>query len=83
MFEGYHLRQEILHPTSETIVSDFGLKSHAFQSTTQKLLILWKRIITHSNFAVIYEGWEKYLRIVYGSKVAGDELFIRNTYLGT
>jgi len=79
----YFLRQEILHPNSETIVSDFGLKSHAFQSTTQKLLRLWKRIKTHSNFAVVYESWEKYLRIVYGSKVAGDELFIRHTYLAT
>ena len=79
----YFLRQEILHPTSERIVSDFGLKSHAFQSTKQTLLSLWKKIETKSNFAVIYESWDKYLKIVYGSKVAGDELFMRHTYLAT
>jgi hypothetical protein len=33
----YFLRKEILHPTSETIVRDFGVKSHAFQSTTRTL----------------------------------------------
>ena len=32
---------------------------------------------------MIYDSWEKYLRIVYGSEVAGDELFVRHTYLAT
>jgi hypothetical protein len=36
-----------------------------------------------SGFQVIYDSWEKYLRIVYGSDVAGDELFVRHTYLAT
>jgi hypothetical protein len=79
----YFLRKEILHPTSETIVSDFGIKSHAFQTTTKALLTLWQTIKTYSSFAVIYDSWEKYLRIVYGSEVAGDELFVRHTYLAT
>lgn len=79
----YFLRKEILHPTSEKIVSDFGVKSHAFQTITNTLLATWKEIRTQSTFSVIYESWEKYLRIVYGSEVAGDELFIRHTYLAT
>ncbi len=79
----YFLRKEILHPTSETIVRDFGVKSHAFQTTTNALLGLWTDIKTGSAFTVIYDGWEKYLRIVYGSEVAGDELFVRHTYLAT
>lgn len=79
----YFLRREILHPTSETIVRDFGLKSHAFQTTTNALLALWQEIKAQSAFAVIYANWEKYLRIVYGSEVAGDELFVRHTYLAT
>ena len=37
----YFLRQEVLHPTSETIVHDFGLKSHAFQTSTKTLLTVW------------------------------------------
>lgn len=79
----YFLRKEILHPTSETIVRDFGLKSHAFQTTTNALLTLWKDIKGQSAFTVIYDSWEKYLRIVYGSEVTGDHLFIRHTYLAT
>ncbi len=62
---------------------DFGVKSHALQTTTNALLALWQGIKAQSDFAVIYDSWEKYLRIVYGSKVAGDELFIRHTYLAT
>ncbi len=79
----YFLRKEILHPTSETIVRDFGAKSHAFQTTTHALLTLWQEIKAKAEFTVIYESWEKYLRIVYGSEVAGDELFVRHTYLAT
>ncbi len=79
----YFLRKEILPPTSETIVRDFGVKSHAFQTTTHTLLALWRELRTQDAFAVIYEKWGKYLRIVYGSAIAGDELFIRHTYLAT
>ena len=48
-----------------------------------ELLALWRRICKKSEFAVVYDQWEKYLLIVYGSKVAADELFVRHTYLAT
>lgn len=67
----YFMRQQKLPPTTESIVKDFGLKSHAFQTTSHSLLSLWNEIKNHSNFAVIYDSWDKYLRIVYGSKVVG------------
>ena len=79
----YLCRKELLHPTSETIVRDFGAQSHAFATATHALLQLWQERKGESTFAVIFENWEKYLRIVYGSEVAGDELFIRHTYLAT
>ena len=79
----YFLRKEVLLPTSETIVRDFGAKSHAFQTTTNALLRLWQEIKPQSAFSVIYQSWEKYLRIVYGSAVGEDELFISHTYLAT
>lgn len=79
----YLCRKELLHPTSETIVRDFGAQSHAFATATHALLQLWGERKGESTFAVIFENWEKYLRIVYGSAVAGDELFIRHTYLAT
>jgi len=77
----YFCRKEILHPTSEGIVRDFGGKSHAFQTVTKSLLSLWQEIKEKSEFQVFYSSWEKYLRIVYGSDVAADELFICHTYL--
>ncbi|MEM4721915.1 MAG: N-6 DNA methylase, partial [Candidatus Methanomethylicaceae archaeon] len=79
----YLLRREIYHPTSELIEKDFGLHSHAFQIANAALLTLWGELKEKSVFAVVFDAWDKYLRIVYGSKVAGDELFVRHTYLAT
>ena len=79
----YFLRKEILAPTGETMVRDFGPRSHAFQTTAHAMLGLWQEVKTQSAFAVIYDSWEKYLRIVYGSDVAADALFVRHTYLAT
>lgn len=79
----YFLRRELYHPTSERMEKDFGANSHALQTATAALLPLWRQIKEQNPFAVIFAEWERYLRIVYGSKVAGDELFIRHTYLAT
>jgi len=79
----YFLRREILSPKTENIVKDFGLRSHAFQVASQTLLSLWNRLKGKPEFSVVYESWEKYLLIVYGSSVADEELFIRHTYLAT
>src|SRR6266446_6919725 len=79
----YLCRNEVLHPTSESIVRDFGAQSHAFTTATHALLRLWSEHKNESDFAVVYDSWEKYLRIVYGSEVGADELFIRHTYLAT
>ena len=79
----YFLRKETYSPTSARMVGDFGPRSHAFQTVTAALLSLWQGLKEQNPFAVIFSEWEKYLRIVYGSKVSGDELFIRHTYLAT
>ncbi|MDP2982180.1 MAG: hypothetical protein Q8O92_02475, partial [Candidatus Latescibacter sp.] len=75
----YFLRKEILHPTGESIVKDFGLKSHAFQAASHDLLSLWNTVKSESSFGVVYESWGSYLRIVYGSDIGEDALFIRHT----
>jgi hypothetical protein len=77
----YFLRKELLSPTTENIIKDFGIDSHAFQIISSELSSLWKRVKEDSEFKVAYENWEKYLRVVYGTSVAEDELFIRHTYL--
>ncbi len=79
----YLLRKEVLSPTSEHIVKDFGPRSHAFQVAEAALLREWGNVKERPEYAVRYETWEKYLRIVYGSSLADDALFIRHTYLAT
>ena len=39
------LRQEILTPTGERVVADFGARSHAFQHARSQLLNLWHRVL--------------------------------------
>lgn len=77
----YFRRQEPLLPQTENIVKDFGINSHAFQIISAELSSLWKNIKDFSEFEVVYENWEKYLRIVYGSSTIEEELFIKHTYL--
>lgn len=79
----YLLRQEKLHPTTQNVVKDFGPSSHAFCAVASRLLERWNALRMHSDYAIVYEVWEKYLRIVYGSSVADEALFIRHTYLAT
>lgn len=79
----YFLRKEILSPKTVDIIKDFGVKTHAFRNASSTLLALWRGLKGKSEFDVVYENWEKYLRIVYGTSVAEEELFIRHTYLAT
>ena len=79
----YLLRKETMSPRTENIVREFGPGSHAFHVVARDLMALWKRVRERDEFAVLYDTWEKYLRIVYGSAQADDELFIRHTYLAT
>jgi methylase of polypeptide subunit release factors len=79
----YFVRKELLAPKTENIVKDFGIKSHAFQVAGQALLSLWRELHAQPEFSVVYQSWEKYLLIVYGSSLADEQLFIRHTYLAT
>ncbi|MGA9821520.1 MAG: N-6 DNA methylase [Desulfobaccales bacterium] len=79
----YFLRRELYHPTTERMEKDFGANSHALQTATAMLTPLWRQLKEQNPFAVIFAEWERYLRIVYGSKVSSDDLFIRHTYLAT
>lgn len=79
----YLRRQEVLRPTSETIVADFGPTSHAYKTSIHALLSLWGDIRKQNAFSVVFDSWKQYLRVVYGSDVANNELFMRHTYLAT
>ncbi len=77
------LRRERLKPTSELIVREFGLRSHAYRVVHQRLLAFWNRHCHLPQYAVLYEGWAKYLSIVYGALPQDPELFLRHIYLAT
>jgi methylase of polypeptide subunit release factors len=79
----YLLRQEIVVPRTENIVKEFGIRSHTFHVAGQRLLREWQNLKNLPEYKVIYETWEKYLRLVYGSSVGDEELFMRHTYLAS
>jgi methylase of polypeptide subunit release factors len=79
----YFFRKIELSPTTEEFVKDFGINSPAYAFAIKLLRHEWKQVSEKDEFQVIYENWEKYLRIAYGTSVADTELFLRHTYLGT
>ena len=79
----YFFRQSMLSPTTEEFVRDFGINSPAYIFAMKLLQTEWNRSGEKSEFKVIYENWDKYLRIAYGTSVADTELFLRHTYLAS
>lgn len=79
----YIIRKEIRHPTTDEFVKDFGPRSVAFQFTFLELVRVWQKVKTAPSYQVVFESWEKYLQIAYGTQVADEELFIKHTYLAT
>jgi methylase of polypeptide subunit release factors len=63
--------------TAEAFSSQFGLNKPAFNDAQAFLKEAWK----NGYERVLYEQWASYLRIVYGSQVDSEDLFIRHTYL--
>lgn len=77
----YFFRKAQLHPKTEEIVRDFGIKSPAFKYCLNAFDQIWRTIKDRSDFKVIYDNWEKYLRVTYGSLIGSEELFLRHSYL--
>ncbi len=77
------LRQRPVEPTTQRFVEDFGAASPAFTLCANVLSRAWQQVAERSDFRVLYDNWDKYLRIAYGSSIASEELFIRHTYLAT
>lgn len=79
----YFFRTTQLHPTTEEFVRDFGINSPAYAFALRLLREEWFRVHNKNEFKVIYENWDRYLLIAYGTTVADSELFLRHTYLAT
>ncbi|MBI5182390.1 MAG: N-6 DNA methylase [Nitrospirae bacterium] len=77
----YFFRKTQLHPKTEEIVRDFGIKSPAFKYCFNTLERIWNAVKNGTDFKVVYDNWEKYLRVTYGSLIGSEELFLRHSYL--
>ena len=66
-------------PTAEAFSNEFGLNKPAFRDSEAFLKQAWKE----SEEKVLYDQWAGFLRIVYGSSVDSEDLFIRHSYLAT
>lgn len=65
--------------TSVAISEEFGLGKSAYEDTVNLLSTAWRDFPQRT----LYEQWGSYLRIVYGSNVESEGLFIRHAYLAT
>jgi methylase of polypeptide subunit release factors len=82
-FDRYLLATPILEPSVERIASDFGSKSPILSEMIEELRAIWKNASDRPYVKVLFDQWDKYLTIVYGSSVGDEELFLRHTYLAT
>jgi len=77
----YFFRKTKLHPKTEEIVRDFGIKSPAFKYSLHVMAGTWDFVKERSDFKVVYDNWESYLRVTYGSVIGSEDLFLRHSYL--
>jgi hypothetical protein len=75
----YMLTEALRTATAEAFSNEFGLNKPAFSDAETYLKQAWKE----NRETVLYEQWAGFLRIVYGSRVDSEDLFIRHTYLAT
>ncbi len=65
--------------TAESISKEFGLDGPAFREAVSLLREQWESV----RETTLYDQWASFLRVVYGSSVESQDLFIRHTYLAT
>ncbi len=82
-FDSYLFTSERIPPSSDDLKRRFGAESPTFSFMKDKLTRLFNKVAQEPTIKTKRNNWEKYLEIVYGEKVAGDELFMMHTYLAT
>ena len=75
----YMLYRTLKAATAEGISDEFGLGKSAYNDTLPLIQQAWEK----TKESALYEQWASYLRIVYGTKVESEELFLRHAYLAT
>lgn len=75
----YMLTATLRPATAQAFSNEFGLGKPAFNDAEAFLRKAWKS----NEETVLYDQWAGFLRIVYGTDVHSQELFLRHTYLAT
>jgi len=75
----YMLYHTLRPATAEDFSKEFGLDMPAYKEAFNLLKEEWGQI----RETTLYDQWASFLRIVYGSSVESEDLFIKHTYLAT
>jgi hypothetical protein len=70
-----------LQPDPLVIQRELGRDSLTFGRASRMLATLWERHATHREVALKRQLWDRLLRLVYGTAVGDDSLFLQHTYL--
>jgi len=79
----YLLYRELQAPTTENFLNTFGKATPVYQQSIGILKDKWSEVESQPHVRVLYDEWEKYLEIVYGSRIGEVDLFLRHTYVAT
>lgn len=77
----YTLYNKQIQPTGDLFAERFGHDSPSYRAAALILQDAWKE--SNGVASTVYEEWGRYLRYVYGTEVASEELFLKHTYLAT
>lgn len=65
----------------DEFAKEFGVNSPVYNHVMSLLSKGWEKV--KKNASALYEQWDSHLRIVYGTEVASEELYLKHTYLAT
>jgi hypothetical protein len=70
-----------LQPEPLVIQRELGRESLTFARASRLLAALWSRLAAHPEVTLKRQLWDRLLRLVYGTAVGDDSLFLQHTYL--
>lgn len=73
----YTLTKTLASVTTERFAKEFGLNKPGHRDAELFLKEAWRK----RREEVLYKQWASFLRVVYGSSVDNEDLFLRHTYL--
>jgi SAM-dependent methyltransferase len=79
--DAYIFALDDVAPTTESILTRFGLQSAVFRTAEVELQELWTEVASDEGARIKRDEWEGLLEVVYGAQVASDQLWLRHTYL--